>query len=84
MALKESDDEKKDKKKAPSIAKQLQKNDVKSVQRITIPSSWTIEQTANYYVNWLSRIGYSFINTSIENEVLNISLPIFKDPILIL
>ncbi|MGZ9849816.1 NAD(P)H-binding protein [Macrococcus psychrotolerans] len=83
-ALKDSDDEKKGKKKAPSIAKQLQKNDVKSVQRITIPSSWTIEQTANYYVNWLSRIGYSFINTSIENEVLNISLPIFKDPILIL
>lgn len=84
IALSESKDKEKKKESAPSIATQLKKNDVKSVQRITIPSSWSIEQTANYYVNWLSRIGYSFINTSIENGVLSITLPIFKDPILVL
>ncbi|TDM12279.1 NAD(P)H-binding protein [Macrococcus lamae] len=83
-SLEEEKDSKEDKKKSKSIGEELKKSDVKSVQRIMIPSSWTIDQTANYYANWLSRIGYSFINTSIENEKLMISLPIFKDPILIL
>lgn len=83
-ALDEDQDSKKNKKQSQSIAEQLKKSDVKSVQRIMIPSSWTIEQTANYYANWLSRIGHSFINTAIENNKLMISLPIFKDPILIL
>ncbi|KAA1042343.1 NAD(P)H-binding protein [Macrococcus equipercicus] len=83
-ALEEDKDDKKKKKSSKSIGDELKKSDVKSVQRIMIPSSWTIDQTANYYANWLSRIGYSFINTSIENEKLMISLPIFKEPILIL
>ncbi|UTH14227.1 NAD(P)H-binding protein [Macrococcus equipercicus] len=83
-AFEEDKDDKKKKKSSKSIGDELKKSDVKSVQRIMIPSSWTIDQTANYYANWLSRIGYSFINTSIENEKLMISLPIFKEPILIL
>lgn len=83
IALEEGEEEKK-KKNTSSIANELKRKDVKSVQRIVIPSSWSIEDTANYYINWLSRIGHSFINTSIENETLSIALPIFKDPILIL
>ncbi|GGB01252.1 NAD-dependent epimerase/dehydratase family protein [Macrococcus hajekii] len=84
IALDEDKDSKKKDKKKETIGEALKKSDVKSVQRITIPQSWSIDQTANYYMNWLSRIGMSFINTAIEGDTLSISLPIFKDPILIL
>ncbi|TDM14579.1 NAD(P)H-binding protein [Macrococcus bovicus] len=83
-AIEEDKEDKKKSKKSKSIGQALKKSDVKSVQRITIPSSWSIDQTANYYMNWLSRIGMSFINTAIDGDTLSISLPIFKDPILIL
>ncbi|TDL96602.1 NAD(P)H-binding protein [Macrococcus carouselicus] len=83
-ALDEDKGDKKKKKKKDSVGEALQKSGVKSVQRITIPSSWSIDQTANYYMNWLSRVGLSFINTAINGDTLFITLPIFKDPILIL
>ncbi len=83
-AIEEDKEDKKKSKKSETIGQALKKSDVKSVQRITIPSSWSIDQTANYYMNWLSRIGMSFINTAIDGDTLSISLPIFKDPILIL
>lgn len=84
IALDEEKESKGKENNQSSIMKELKRSDVKSVQRITIPSSWTIEQTANYYANWLSRIGYTFINTEIKNETLSISLPFFKQPILIM
>lgn len=84
IALDEDKEDDKKAKKQPSMIDELKRSDVKSVQRITIPSSWTIEQTANYYANWLSRIGYTFINTEIKDETLSISLPFFKQPIIIM
>src|SRR5699024_10839149 len=54
---------------APELVhkKDLEKNDVKSVQRIRIPERWSIDDTANYYVNWLSRIGGKLITTSVRD-----------------
>lgn len=63
--------------------KDLQKNDVKSVQRIKIPEQWSVEDTADYYINWLSRVGGRLINTNVEDTKTSIILPFFKDPILV-
>ncbi|CAM4353386.1 NAD-dependent epimerase/dehydratase family protein [Lacicoccus alkaliphilus] len=63
--------------------KDLEKNDVKSVQRIRIPAQWSIEDTADYYINWLSRIGGKLINTSVDQNETSITLPFFKNPILV-
>lgn len=62
----------------------IEKNDVKSVQRIRIPKQWSIDDTADYYVNWLSRIGGKFISTRVKDKETSIALPLFKSPILIL
>ncbi|MFC3419534.1 NAD-dependent epimerase/dehydratase family protein [Salinicoccus hispanicus] len=62
----------------------VEKNDVKSVQRIRIPKQWSIDDTADYYVNWLSRVGGKFISTKVEEDQTSIALPFFKTPILIL
>ena len=64
--------------------KDLEKNDVKSVQRIRIPEQWSVDDVANYYVNWLSRIGRKFITTKVNDAETSITLPFFKTPILIL
>ena len=64
--------------------KNLEKNDVKSVQRIRIPEQWSIDDTADYYVNWLSRIGGKFITTQVQDAETSITLPFFNNPILIL
>ncbi len=64
--------------------KDLEKNDVKSVQRIRIPEQWSIDDTADYYVNWLSRIGGKFITTQVQDAETSITLPFFNNPILIL
>ncbi|GAB3067108.1 NAD(P)H-binding protein [Salinicoccus sesuvii] len=64
--------------------KDVERNDVKSVQRIRIPKQWSIDDTADYYVNWLSRMGGRFISTKVEEDVTSIALPFFKTPILIL
>src|SRR5699024_11182792 len=64
--------------------KDLVKNDVKSVQRIRIPEQWSIDDTADYYVNWLSRIGGQFITTQVQDAETSITLPFFNNPILIL
>ncbi|MFC3900495.1 hypothetical protein [Aliicoccus persicus] len=58
---------------------------MKSIQRIKVPAYCTVDNVADYYVNWLSRIGGRLLNTSIiDGEVAEITLPLFKDPILIL
>lgn len=62
----------------------LEKNDVKSVQRIRIPDKWSVDDTADYYINWLSRIGGKFITTRVKDAETSITLPLFKSPILIL
>lgn len=64
--------------------KDLIKNDVKSVQRIRIPEQWSIDDVANYYINWLSRIGGKFITTRVRDAETTITLPLFKTPTLIL
>ncbi|WP_373446153.1 NAD(P)H-binding protein [Salinicoccus bachuensis] len=64
--------------------KDIEKNDVKSVQRIRIPKQWSVDDTADYYVNWLSRIGGKFINTRVKDKETSIALPFFKSPILVL
>ena len=63
--------------------KDLSKNDVKSIQRIKIPEQWSVEDTADYYINWLSRIGGRLINTSVDDKETSITLPFFNHPILI-
>lgn len=63
--------------------KDLEKKDVKSVQRIKIPETWSVEDTADYYINWLSRIGGRLINTSVDDKETSITLPFFKNPILV-
>lgn len=62
----------------------LEKNDVKSVQRIRIPGKWSVDDTADYYINWLSRIGGKFITTRVKDAETSITLPFFNSPILIL
>ena len=63
--------------------KDVEKNDVKSIQRIRIPAQWSVEDTADYYINWLSRIGGRLINTSVDESETSITLPFFNEPILI-
>ena len=85
IALNESSDDKSKSKKSTNIKKAIERNDVKSIQRIKVPAQWTVDNVADYYVNWLSRIGGRMISTSVvDNEVTEITLPFFKDPILIL
>ena len=57
---------------------------MKSVQRIRIPDKWSVDDTADYYINWLSRIGGKFITTRVKDAETSITLPLFKSPILIL
>ena len=64
--------------------KDIEKNDVKSVQRIRIPKQWSVDDVADYYVNWLSRIGGKFISTRVKDRETSIALPFFKSPILVL
>lgn len=64
--------------------KDIEKNDVKSVQRIRIPKQWSVDDTADYYVNWLSRIGGKFISTRVKDKETSIALPFFKSPVLVL
>lgn len=85
IALDETKEKSSSKKKAFNIKKEIKRNDVKSIQRITVPGHWTVDNVADYYVNWLSRIGGRFLTTSIvDGEVTEIKLPFFNDPILIL
>lgn len=60
------------------------KNDVKSIQRITIPEHWSVQDTASYYLQWLSRSSLKLVGTSINDNHAEIRLPILKDPILTL
>ncbi len=85
IALDETEDSKSPDKKSFNIKKEIKRNDVKSIQRIKVPAQWTVDNVADYYVNWLSRIGGRFLTTSIvDGEVTEIKLPFFDDPILIL
>ncbi|GAA3728977.1 NAD(P)H-binding protein [Salinicoccus jeotgali] len=70
----------------PEVIKKqdLEKNDVKSVQRIRIPAKWSVDDAADYYINWLSRIGGKFITTRVRDAETSITLPFFKSPILVL
>lgn len=85
IAFDETKEQPSKKKKGFNIKKEIETNDVKSIQRIKVPAHWTVDNVADYYVNWLSRIGGRLLNTSIvDGEVTEITLPLFKNPILIL
>ena len=60
------------------------KNDVKSIQRVTIPERWSVQDTASYYLQWLSRSSLKIVGTSVNDNHAEIRLPILKDPILTL
>ncbi|MBM7052284.1 NAD(P)H-binding protein [Rothia sp. ZJ1223] len=60
------------------------KNDVKSIQRVTIPASWSVQDTASYYLKWLSRASFKVVGTRITDNRTEIFLPLLKEPILIL
>lgn len=72
------------KKKRFNIKKEINRNDVKSVQRIEIPSHWEVSDVADYYIYWLSRMSGRVVNTDVKEDITHITLPFFKTPILTL
>ena len=45
------------------------KQDVRSVQRIALPHSWTADETARYYVKWLSTFLNPWVKTEVDDQL---------------
>ncbi|MFW0119630.1 NAD-dependent epimerase/dehydratase family protein [Rothia sp. P5764] len=60
------------------------KNDVKSIQRVRIPASWSVQDTADYYLAWLQRASFKAVSTRVSQGHAEIHLPLLRDPILVL
>ncbi|PID01834.1 hypothetical protein CSV67_12240 [Sporosarcina sp. P2] len=45
------------------------KQDVRSVHRIALPYSWTADETARYYVKWLSTFLNPWVKTDLDDEL---------------
>ncbi|PIC83235.1 NAD(P)H-binding protein [Sporosarcina sp. P1] len=45
------------------------KQDVRSVQRIELPYSWTADETARYYVKWLSTFLNPWVKTDVDDQL---------------
>lgn len=60
------------------------KKDVRSIQRITIPEHWSVKETADYYLRWLSRASFKVVGTSVLDNHAEIRLPLIRKPILAL
>ncbi|ARD47886.1 NAD(P)H-binding protein [Sporosarcina sp. P33] len=45
------------------------KQDVRSVQRIELPYSWTADETARYYVKWLAAFLNPWIKTDVDDQL---------------
>lgn len=60
------------------------RNDVKSIQRVTVPQGWTAQSTADYYLTWLERSSFGLINTDITDQDAQVKLPFTSKPLLVL
>ncbi|WP_237203261.1 NAD(P)H-binding protein [Rothia endophytica] len=60
------------------------RNDVKSIQRVTVPQGWTARRTADYYLTWLERSSFGLINTDITDHDAQVRLPFTSKPLLVL
>lgn len=60
------------------------RNDVKSIQRVTVPQGWTAQSTADYYLTWLERSSFGLINTAITDHDAQVRLPFTSKPLLVL
>lgn len=60
------------------------RNDVKSIQRVTVPQGWTARSTADYYLTWLERSSFGLINTDITDHDAQVRLPFTSKPLLVL
>lgn len=45
------------------------KQDVRSIQRIQLPSSWTADEAARYYVKWLENFLNPWIHTTVDEDL---------------
>lgn len=45
------------------------KQDVRSIQRIQLPSSWTADEAARYYVKWLESFLNPWIHTTVDEDL---------------
>ncbi len=55
---------------------------VRSIQRITVPSHWSPEATADYYLHWLARTGLRLVKIRTDSETAEIGLHFLKEPLL--
>lgn len=55
----------------PSIKKRLGplKQDVRSIQRIQLPTQWTADEVARYYVKWLATFLNPWIHTTVDDNL---------------
>lgn len=59
----------------PGILAQTQSSktdDVRSIQRTLMPHSWSIEQAANHYFDWLNTTFFKFVKTTQSEDVVRI------------
>ncbi len=45
------------------------KQDVRSVQRVELPASWSADETARYYVKWLSTFLNPWVKTEVDDQL---------------
>lgn len=61
--MKEKEEQKRKKVRGPL------KQDVRSVQRVELPATWSADETARYYVKWLSTFLNPWVKTEVDDQL---------------